>query len=66
MHLNFQLFKFDEVCQNIALTLCPLIGKYDGIEPLCYSRNVEFAGMLVFQPGKKQLGNFKRKKEQTQ
>ncbi|KAG2221315.1 hypothetical protein INT45_013999 [Circinella minor] len=50
VHVNFQLFKFDGVCQSIALTLCPLIGKSDGIEPLCYSRNVEFAGMLIFQP----------------
>ncbi|KAI9495961.1 chitin synthase III catalytic subunit [Zychaea mexicana] len=48
---SFHLFKFDGVCQTVALTLCPLIGKSDGIEPLCYSRNVEFAGMLIFQPG---------------
>ncbi|KAI8342676.1 chitin synthase III catalytic subunit [Chlamydoabsidia padenii] len=48
--LRFQAFKFDEICQTVALTLCPLIGKYDGIEPLCYARNVEFAGMLIFQP----------------
>ncbi|KAI9243829.1 chitin synthase III catalytic subunit [Phascolomyces articulosus] len=51
VHFNFQLFKFDGVCQSVALTLCPLIGKSDGIEPLCYSRNVEFAGTLIFQPG---------------
>ncbi|KAI7856200.1 chitin synthase III catalytic subunit [Circinella umbellata] len=51
VHVNFQFFKFDGVCQSVALTLCPLIGKSDGIEPLCYSRNVEFAGMLIFQPG---------------
>ncbi|ORX56842.1 hypothetical protein DM01DRAFT_1382264 [Hesseltinella vesiculosa] len=47
---RFQAFKFDGICQTVALTLCPLIGKYDGIEPLCYSRNVECAGMLIFQP----------------
>ncbi|KAI8099539.1 chitin synthase III catalytic subunit [Halteromyces radiatus] len=47
---RFQAFKFDGICQTVALTLCPLIGKYDGIEPFCYSRNVEFAGMLIFQP----------------
>lgn len=52
LSFTFQLFKFDGVCQTVALTLCPLIGKYDGIEPLCYSRNVEFAGMLIFQPGR--------------
>ncbi|KAI8388497.1 chitin synthase III catalytic subunit [Radiomyces spectabilis] len=47
---KFQLFKFDGICQTVALTLCPLIGKMDGIEPICYSRNVEFAGMIIFQP----------------
>ncbi|KAI8979947.1 chitin synthase III catalytic subunit [Pilobolus umbonatus] len=26
------------------------MGKFDGIEPICYSRNVEIAGILVFQP----------------
>ncbi|KAG1097623.1 hypothetical protein G6F42_018147 [Rhizopus arrhizus] len=26
------------------------MGKFDGIEPICYSRNVEVAGLLVFQP----------------
>ncbi|CAO3636237.1 unnamed protein product [Cunninghamella blakesleeana] len=46
----FQAFKFDEICQTVALTLCPLIGKNDGIEPLCYARNVEFANTLIFQP----------------
>ncbi|GAA5812973.1 hypothetical protein MFLAVUS_006437 [Mucor flavus] len=45
-----KFFKFDGICQTVALTLCPLMGKFDGIEPMCYSRNVEFAGLLVFQP----------------
>lgn len=48
---NFQAFKFDGICQTVALSLCPLIGKYDGIEPVCYSRNVDLAGTLIFQPG---------------
>ncbi|KAK4509892.1 uncharacterized protein ATC70_007196 [Mucor velutinosus] len=26
------------------------MGKFDGIEPICYSRNVEMAGLFVFQP----------------
>ncbi|OZJ04051.1 hypothetical protein BZG36_03567 [Bifiguratus adelaidae] len=47
---NFQFLQFDGVCSTVALTLCPLIGKYDGIEPTCYSRNVDFAGTLIFQP----------------
>ncbi|KAI8388239.1 chitin synthase III catalytic subunit-domain-containing protein [Radiomyces spectabilis] len=41
---------FDGICQTVALSLCPLIGKYDGIEPVCYSRNVDLAGNLIFQP----------------
>lgn len=53
VQFKFQLFKFDGICQTVALTLCPLMGKFDGIEPMCYSRNVEVAGLLVFQPGKK-------------
>jgi hypothetical protein len=50
---SFQAFKFDGICQTVALSLCPLIGKYDGIEPVCYSRNVDLAGTLIFQPGKR-------------
>jgi hypothetical protein len=52
VQFKFQLFKFDGICQTVALTLCPLMGKFDGIEPICYSRNVEVANLLVFQPGK--------------
>ncbi|KAI7865880.1 chitin synthase III catalytic subunit [Spinellus fusiger] len=47
---QFQVFKFDGICQTVSLTLCPLVGKFDGIEPFCYARNIEFAGALVFQP----------------
>ncbi|KAL7312051.1 Chitin synthase, class 7 [Mucor circinelloides] len=50
VQFKFQLFRFDGICQTVALTLCPLMGKFDGIEPICYSRNVEMAGLLVFQP----------------
>ncbi|KAI9486005.1 MAG: chitin synthase III catalytic subunit [Benjaminiella poitrasii] len=50
IQFKFQPFKFDGICQTVALTLCPLMGKFDGIEPVCYSRNVEMAGFLVFQP----------------
>lgn len=48
---SFQAFSFNGICQTVALSLCPLIGKYDGIEPVCYSRNVDLAGTLIFQPG---------------
>jgi hypothetical protein len=29
------------------------MGKFGGIEPICYARNADIAGLLVFQPGKK-------------
>nr|CAG8510237.1 5755_t:CDS:2 [Entrophospora candida] len=41
---------FTGICQEIALTLCPLVGAPEGIEPTCYSRNIEIAGTLLFQP----------------
>jgi hypothetical protein len=41
---------FNRICQEIALTLCPLVGADEGIEPTCYSRNIEIAGTLIFQP----------------
>jgi len=47
---NFQFGSFVGVCQTVTLTLCPLIGRDDGVEPTCYSRNVDFAGTLIFQP----------------
>ncbi|KAI8384506.1 chitin synthase III catalytic subunit [Radiomyces spectabilis] len=47
---KFEAFSFNGICQTVALTLCPLIGKHDGIEPVCYSRNVDLAGNLIFQP----------------
>ncbi len=43
---------FNKVCETVALTVCPLVGSEEGIEPTCYSRNVEIAGTLIFQPGK--------------
>lgn len=50
---EFGAFNFEGVCKTIALSFCPLIGQYDGIEPVCYSRNVDLGGNLIFQPGKK-------------
>ncbi|CAO3622601.1 unnamed protein product [Cunninghamella blakesleeana] len=47
---SFEAFSFTGICQTVALTLCPLIGSTNGIEPVCYSRNVDLAGNLVFQP----------------
>jgi len=41
---------FDGICQTAALVVCPLVGSEQGIEPTCYSRNVQVAGTLIFQP----------------
>lgn len=41
---------FNSICEKVALTVCPLVGAVEGIEPTCYSRNVELAGTLIFQP----------------
>jgi len=41
---------FNTICERVALTVCPLVGAEEGIEPTCYSRNVEIAGTLIFQP----------------
>ncbi|KAL1923531.1 uncharacterized protein VTP21DRAFT_8511 [Calcarisporiella thermophila] len=52
---GIQFGKFDGVCQMVMLPLCPLIGpstnnRVDGVEALCYSRNIEIAQALIFQP----------------
>lgn len=39
------------------------MGMFDGIEPICYSRNVEMAGYLVFQPGNIQKSEKERKEK---
>ncbi|ORZ02564.1 chitin synthase III catalytic subunit-domain-containing protein [Syncephalastrum racemosum] len=50
IQFSFEAFKFDGICQTVALPLCPLMGSTDGVEPVCYSRNVDLGGNLVFQP----------------
>jgi hypothetical protein len=42
---------FDDICATAALVVCPLIGESHGIEPVCYSRNVDIGKTLIFQPG---------------
>lgn len=46
-----QFGDFRDICEMVALTVCPLVGAAEGIEPTCYSRNVEIAKTLIFQPG---------------
>ena len=50
--MGIQFGSFDAICQTAALVICPLIGATQGIEPSCYSRNVEISGRLFFQPCK--------------
>ncbi|KAK4685757.1 hypothetical protein P7C73_g4380, partial [Tremellales sp. Uapishka_1] len=41
---------FDYVCERAALVICPLLGTQQGIEPNCYSRNVQLGSQIIFQP----------------
>ncbi|PPQ83835.1 hypothetical protein CVT25_000894 [Psilocybe cyanescens] len=41
---------FNGVCETAALVVCPLVGTAQGVEPTCYSRNVDIGGTLIFQP----------------
>jgi len=41
---------FQDICQTAALVVCPLVETSQGVEPSCYSRNVEIAKTLLFQP----------------
>ena len=48
--MGIQFGSFNGICETAALVICPLVGTDQGIEPLCYSRNVDVAGTLIFQP----------------
>ncbi|GBE78573.1 chitin synthase export chaperone [Sparassis latifolia] len=48
--MGIQFGSFNGICETAALVICPLIGTAQGIEPSCYSRNVEIGGNLIFQP----------------
>ncbi|EOR00099.1 hypothetical protein E3P92_01589 [Wallemia ichthyophaga] len=40
----------NDVCRNVAMVSCPMLGSDEGIEPICYARNVVIGGTLIFQP----------------
>ncbi|ORX91609.1 hypothetical protein K493DRAFT_339262 [Basidiobolus meristosporus CBS 931.73] len=43
---------FDQFCGTLAFPLCPLVGpQASRTIPVCFSRNLDFGGFLVFQPG---------------
>ncbi len=48
--MGFKFGSFNSICETAALVICPLVGTDQGIEPKCYSRNVDVAGKLLFQP----------------
>ncbi|KAG7091218.1 hypothetical protein E1B28_010269 [Marasmius oreades] len=48
--MGIQFGSFDSICETAALVICPLVGTEQGIEPSCYSRNVDVGGTLIFQP----------------
>ncbi|CAK5269869.1 unnamed protein product [Mycena citricolor] len=48
--MGIQFGSFNSICETAALVICPLIGGDQGIEPSCYSRNVDIGGTLIFQP----------------
>ncbi|KIM52140.1 hypothetical protein SCLCIDRAFT_1224018 [Scleroderma citrinum Foug A] len=49
--MGLQFGSFDTVCSTAALVICPLLGQSgQGIEPNCYSRNVQIGSTLIFQP----------------
>jgi len=41
---------FLDICSKAALVVCPLVQSQQGVEPVCYSRNVEIDKTLLFQP----------------
>ncbi|KAJ3129718.1 Chitin synthase, class 7 [Nowakowskiella sp. JEL0407] len=45
---SFGFGYFAYFCNAVALPLCPIVE--DSIEPECYSRNIEVAGLLIFEP----------------
>ncbi|KAG0237096.1 Chitin synthase, class 7 [Actinomortierella wolfii] len=47
---SFKFGDFNYICSTVSLTLCPLVGSKDGVEPFCYSRNVRLVDTLIFQP----------------
>jgi Chitin synthase export chaperone len=50
--MGVEFGSFNKICETAALVICPLVGTDHGIEPTCYSRNVDVGGTLIFQPCK--------------
>ena len=48
--MTIQFGSFTGICETAALVVCPLVQTDQGVEPTCYSRNVDIGGTLIFQP----------------
>jgi Chitin synthase export chaperone len=49
--IKFEFGKFEYPCAQGSLTLCPALDPIGMSSPLCYSRNIDIGGFLLFQPG---------------
>jgi hypothetical protein len=49
--MGLEFGKYYAICSEVALVVCPLLGSDLGLEPTCYSRNVEINSTIIFQPG---------------
>lgn len=51
--MGFSFGNFNKICESAALIPCALLADENGsgIEPVCYARNVEINGTILFQPG---------------
>ena len=48
--MTIKFGSFEGICETAALVICPLVESNQGVEPTCYSRNVDVGGTLIFQP----------------
>ncbi|CDR87297.1 related to CHS7-control of protein export from the ER (like chitin synthase III) [Sporisorium scitamineum] len=49
--MSFSFGSYTSICDEVAMVVCPLLGTSGlGLEPVCYSRNVEINKTIIFQP----------------
>ena len=49
--MGFSFGSYDSICAEVAMVVCPLLGSSGlGLEPVCYSRNVEINKTIIFEP----------------
>ncbi|OLY84357.1 Chitin synthase export chaperone [Smittium mucronatum] len=48
--------KYDYFCDKVQMAVCLLVGDSPlGIKPSCYARNIEIAGSIIFQAGRREM-----------